>query len=167
MKFAFTLFVLLLCSTAFAKDLTVIVLDSWKANPVAHCQVTLKTSSGKELFVMETDDQGSVIFSDLSSRKYIVVIADFGDDFYGSEYELKLKADTKINLNLRVKQAFKDRQWAIEDSIYGKVQPLNINNLEDNDLMLDSVEVSAKFQHFMSARAWIRTGDLVVISDAL
>jgi TonB family protein len=120
MKFAFVLFVLLLHSAVFGKDLTVSVIDGWKSKPVVDCEVTLKSQIGQELFVVETDAQGKVTFSGLTYGIYTIVIADLGEDFSGTDYKIKIVDNTEITLILPAKQVYKARQWAIEDSIYEK-----------------------------------------------
>jgi TonB family protein len=155
MKFAFTLFVLFLHSAVSAQHINVSVIDGWKSKPIANCQVTLESIKGKALAVTETDSQGSVIFSDLSIGEYTVVIADIGEDFYGSEFQVKLRDDRRIECILKTKQAYELRQLAIEDSIYGEVEPVKMNSIQRTEdgkrdsVILDppsvSVDVAALF----------------------
>ena len=147
MKFAFTLFVLLLHSAVFGKNLTVSVIDGWKSKPVVDCEVTLKSQIGQELFVVETDDHGKVKFSDLTYGIYKIVIADLGEDFSGTDYAIKMIDDTRITLILRAKQTYKLRQLAIEDSIYGKVIPPWAMDQETEDLKTDSVSQAPLEEH--------------------
>ena len=138
MKFAFVLFALVFSSTVIAKDLTVLVVDGWKSKPVVNCEVTLKSSKNKVEIVGFTDDQGRVVFSGLSKGVYTVFVDDFGDDFSANASTMKLKKDTETMLVLPAKSAYRLKQMAIEDSIYGKYEPPKKDSLQGVDSVLQA-----------------------------
>ena len=123
MRILLFLAVLTINCTGFAKEITVMVIEGWKSKPVPKCEITLKSNVGKILFVVETDAQGKVDFSDLSYGIYTVEASKVGNDFLGTTYTFKLKKDAEVKLILRPSMEYKSQQMAREDSIYGKAEP--------------------------------------------
>ena len=112
---------IIVCSSIYAGDLTVNVLEGWKSTPLADAILILETKSGKTIRTGKTNSKGVAIFEGVSKGNYRVVAKSPGTGFENGYTWIKIKTDTRVTMIVYPTKEYEESQIAREDSIYGLV----------------------------------------------